>query len=314
MKLAFAGTPSFAVPALEALRRAGHEIRAVFTQADRPAGRGREPQASPVKLRALELALRVHQPTSFKSAEALDLLRDADVDAFIVVAYGLILPTAALGLPRLGCLNIHASLLPRWRGAAPIQRAILAGDAVTGVSIMHLEPGLDTGPVFATQSVPIGARDTAQSLGERLAMLGANMIGDTLTGLALGTAVATPQLTQGVSYAAKLGKVEATIDWRADAVQIERQVRAFNPWPIAQTFYNGEPLRLWEAALVSELEADNSAQAAPGTIIGTDHGIDVACGRGALRINKLQRPGRKVIDARSFLNATALTGARFGAP
>lgn len=257
----------------------------------------------------------MHQPPSFKSDAAIDLLRGLGVDVFIVAAYGLILPPAALGLPRHGCLNIHASLLPRWRGAAPIQAAILAGDAETGVSIMRMESGLDTGPVCAMQRLPIMPQDTAQSLGDRLASLGAAMIVDALIGLSSAAAAATPQAAIGVCYAPKIAKSAAAIDWRADAASLERRIRAFNPWPIAETCHRGEQLRVWEAAIAPGFGPAQPPPAAPGTVLAVSKlGIDVACGRGALRITRLQRAGRQALDARSFAAAASLVGVRFGAP
>ncbi|MDE2349175.1 MAG: methionyl-tRNA formyltransferase [Gammaproteobacteria bacterium] len=315
MRLAFAGTPAFAVPALEALHAAGHDIRGVFTQADRPAGRGRVAHPSPVKLCAAQLGLTVLQPATFKSAEAVDLLRDLDVDVFVVAAYGLILPAVALTVPRFGCINIHASLLPRWRGAAPIQRALLAGDAVTGVSIMRMEPGLDTGPVLATRGVDITPQDTAQTLTATLATVGAGLVCRTVEALARGEAVETPQPMDGVSYAAKVDKAEALVDWSADAVAIERRVRAFNPWPIAETRHRGLQLRIWEAGIAPPDAQEQSAGVAPGTVRRVSkEGIDVACGRGTLRITRLQLPGRKVQDAANFAHAESLPGARFTGP
>jgi len=312
LRLAFAGTPPFAVPTLDALHSAGHEIRGVFTQIDRPAGRGRALQASAVKQRALALDLPVHQPASFKSAEALDVLRRLDVDAFVVVAYGLILPPAALALPPLGCFNVHASLLPRWRGAAPIQRAILAGDTETGVSIMRMEPGLDTGPVYATRRVPIGSTDTAQSLSRLLAQAGAELLGEVLDDLARGSAIETPQEEAHVSYAAKIDKAEAPIDWHASVADIDRRVRAFVPWPVAETDWHGERLRIWEAAIQAETQARDMA-VVPGTVLAVSaQGIDVTCGRGVLRLKRVQRPGRTAVDARSFANAGPLAGERLG--
>ncbi len=312
LRVAFAGTPPFAVPTLDALYRAGHEIRGVFTQADRPAGRGRVLRPSAVKQRALDLGLPVEQPTSFRAAEAIDALRALEIDVFVVVAYGLILPPAALAVPPLGCLNVHASLLPRWRGAAPIQRAILAGDALTGVSIMSMDAGLDTGPVFATTPVDIGPADTAQSLADRLAVAGAALLCATLESLARGQASATPQAAAGATYAGKIDKSEAMIDWRADAAAIERRVRAFVPWPVAETVWRGERLRILQATLAA---GDAGADVGPGTLVATSaQGIDVACGRGVLRIQRLQRPNRNPVDARAFANAGVLVGERFGAP
>jgi methionyl-tRNA formyltransferase len=314
LRLGFAGTPQFAVPALDALE-AAHGICAVFTQPDRPAGRGRSLHASPVKSRAAELRLPVHQPSSFKSPEALKILRDLNLDALVVVAYGLILPRAALASPRLGCINIHASLLPRWRGAAPIQRALLAGDAKTGISIMRMEETLDTGPVLAVRELAIGARDTAQVLHDRLSQLGAELIVDTLGELELGHAHETPQPPEGHTYATKIDKGEALIDWRQDAVQIGRQIRAFNPWPVAETRFHGAQIRIWEAE-PCESPARSLGQAAadpvPGTVLGaSQNGIDVACGRGTLRILRLQLAGRKPLAAREFIQGRKLDGERF---
>jgi methionyl-tRNA formyltransferase len=313
LRLGFAGTPEFAVPALDALEQA-HGICAVFTQPDRPAGRGRSLHASPVKSRAAELRLPVHQPLSFKSPEALQILRDLSLDALVVVAYGLILPRAALASPRLGCINIHASLLPRWRGAAPIQRALLAGDAKTGISIMRMEETLDTGPVLAVREVEIGARDTAQVLHDRLSQLGAELIVDTLGELELGHAHETPQPPEGHTYATKIDKAEALIDWRQDAVQIGRQIRAFNPWPVAETRFHGAQIRVWEAELC-ESPARSLGEAAdpvPGTVLGaSQNGIDVACGRGTVRILRLQQAGRKPLAAREFIQGRKLDGERF---
>ena len=314
LRLGFAGTPQFAVPALDALAEA-HGICAVFTQPDRPAGRGRSLHASPVKSRAAELRLPVHQPLSFKSPQALQILRDLSLDALVVVAYGLILPRAALDSPRLGCINIHASLLPRWRGAAPIQRALLAGDAKTGITIMRMEEALDTGPVLATRELDIGARDTAQVLHDRLSQLGAELIVDTLGELELGRVHETPQPPEGHTYAAKIDKAEALIDWRQDALQIGRQIRAFNPWPVAETRFHGAQIRIWEAELC-ESPARRLGEAAasplPGTVLAAaEEGIDVACGRGTLRILRLQLAGRKPLAAQEFIQGRQLGGERF---
>jgi methionyl-tRNA formyltransferase len=275
-------------------------------------------QASPVKTRAGELGLNVHQPASFKSSETLEMLRSLRLDALVVVAYGLILPQAALDAPRLGCLNIHASLLPRWRGAAPIQRALLAGDAKTGVTIMRMEAGLDTGPMLGASEIPIGAHDTAKSLHDRLAALGAELIVETLAAVERGGAREAPQPADGVTYAGKIHKAEALIDWHLDAEGIGRQVRAFNPWPIAETRLNGAQLRIWEAEARAATgreaggrSADPWRDAAPGTVLAAaDEGIDVACGRGVLRILRLQRAGRKALSAREFITGQELCGAR----
>ena len=311
MRLGFAGTPEFAVPALQRLA-AAHSIGVVFSQPDRPAGRGQALQASPVKRKALELGLELQQPASFKSPDALELLRAARVDALIVVAYGQILPAAALSIPKLGCLNIHGSLLPRWRGAAPIQRAILAGDCVTGVTIMRMEAGLDTGPMLISRQADIGLRDNAQTVHDKLSSLGADLILESLAALAAGTAHEVSQPADGVTYAEKISKAEAPIDWQHAAGQISRQVRAFNPWPIAQTRFNGEALRIWDAETIDLHFAGAGRDVRPGTVLAaTGEGIDVACGSGVLRILRLQLPGRKPLTAQEFLQGQRLTGAFF---
>lgn len=285
-------------------------ICAVFTQPDRPAGRGQPLHTGPVKRRAVELGLEVYQPADFKSPEVLELLRGLNLDALVVVAYGSILPPAALAVPRLGCINIHASLLPRWRGAAPIQRALLAGDTKTGVTIMRMEAGLDTGPMLAARQLEIGARDTTKILHDELAALGAELIGDTLVGLRRGLVPEVPQPPDGVTYAEKIRKAEAVIDWGVAAERVFRQVRAFNPWPIAETRLRGAQLRIWDAELRGG--GDANAAAAPGTVLtAADAGIDVACGSGTLRILRLQLAGRKPLPAREFIKAQQLDGARF---
>jgi methionyl-tRNA formyltransferase len=320
LRLAFAGTPPFAVAALDALHRARHQMLGVFTQADRPAGRGRVLRESAVKQRARELGLPVHQPASFKSAEALALLRALKLDALVVAAYGLILPADALNVPALGCVNIHASLLPRWRGAAPVQRAILAADRATGITIMRMERGLDTGPVLAARSIAIESDDTAGSLQERLAVLGGELIVTTLDDLAAGRITAIPQPAAGVTYAAKIDKSEALIDWRDAAADIWRKVRAFNPWPIAETRFSSQRLRIWEAQLPAGAASTTPGgappgTAPPGTVLGVSkQGIDVACGQGVLRITRLQLPGGKPLAAGDFLNAQPLAGASFTGP
>ena len=313
MRLGFAGTPDFAVPALDRLA-AHHEICAVFTQPDRPAGRGRALHLSPIKRRALELGLTVHQPLSFKSPEALAVLRTADVDALVVAAYGLILPREALGMPRWGCINIHASLLPRWRGAAPIQRAVLAGDPITGVTIMRMEAGLDTGPMLKSRTTAIAPTDTAKTLHDRLAVMGADLIAESLDGLGRGAIREIAQPAEGVTYAQKIDKLEALIQWERSAEEISRQVRAFNPWPMAETRFNGEQLRIWEAEPL-EAPAMNSAATPAGAVLSaTGEGIDVVCGTGVLRIHRLQLAGRKPLPAADFVRGHRLDGVRLAAP
>jgi methionyl-tRNA formyltransferase len=310
LKLGFAGTPDFAVPALNRLA-ARHRICAVFTQPDRPAGRGQALHMSPVKRRALELGLPVHQPASFKSPEALAQLRAADLNALVVVAYGLILPIAALGIPDWGCINIHASLLPRWRGAAPIQRALLAGDSMTGVTIMRMEAGLDTGPMLNSRSTHIGAADTAETLHDRLAEMGAELICESLDDFRDGRVREVAQPADGITYAEKIEKSEALIHWQQSAEQIDRQVRAFNPSPIAETRFNGGQLRVWDATPI-EAPAGGRETMLPGTVLtATEEGIDVVCGTGVLRIRRLQLAGRKPLPAAQFLRGQRLDGMRF---
>ncbi len=308
LKIAFAGTPAFAVPALEALLRSPHSVVAVYTQPDRPAGRGRQLQASPVKECALRHGIPVEQPLTLRDGNSCDRLASYRVDLLVVVAYGLILPPAVLDTPRLGCLNIHASLLPRWRGAAPIQRALLAGDARTGVGIMRMEAGLDTGPVFIERAVDIAPRETAGSLHDKLAALGAEALMETLGGLIAGTLQARPQPEAGITYARKITKEEAVIDWSRPAADIDRQVRAFNPVPGAETAWRGQQLKIWDAE-----PAGPCGDAVPGTVVAADAGgIVVATGAGSLKLARLQLAGRKATTAADFLNAHRMAGEHLG--
>ncbi|MEO7773172.1 MAG: methionyl-tRNA formyltransferase [Steroidobacteraceae bacterium] len=313
MRVAFAGTPEFALPPLQALLDA-RLLVGVLTQPDRPAGRGRALAASPVKQLATAHGIPLAQPASLRSEAERAALQVWQPDLLVVVAYGLILPAAALSVPRLGCVNIHASLLPRWRGAAPIQRAILAGDAHTGVTLMRMEQGLDTGPMLLSQTLPIGSAMIAGELHDALARLGARLLLEALPGIADGSLAPRAQPADGVTYAAKLDKAEAAIQWRGDAAQIERQVRAFNPWPVAQTLWQSEPLRIWRARVVPANELDVSADGAtPGTVLGIEGGaLLVACGSGVLGITELQCPGRRVVSAVDFANSTTLRDERFG--
>jgi len=299
MKIVFAGTPEFAVASLRAAAR-HHEVVGVYTQPDRPAGRGRGLMPSPVKLEAIARGIPVFQPESLKTAEAQQQLRDLQPDLLVVVAYGLILPKAVLAIPTHGCWNVHASLLPRWRGAAPIQRAIQAGDTETGVCLMQMEAGLDTGPVLLRQHTPIQAGELGGSLHDRLAELGAQVLSDGLGLLRAGLKpIAQPQPEQGVTYAHKLDKAEARLDWSQDAQVLERTVRAFNPWPIAEAQLAGERVRIHGAVAL----ADNQGKP-PGTLLAAGRdGIDIACGQGALRLRVLQREGGKAITAADYLNA-----------
>ncbi|WP_411833857.1 methionyl-tRNA formyltransferase [Pseudoxanthomonas mexicana] len=299
MRIIFAGTPAFAVPSLRAAHAHG-EVAAVYTQPDRPAGRGRGLQASPVKLEAVARGIPVLQPESLRRRSAQQALRDLAPDLMIVVAYGLILPQAVLDIPQYGCWNVHASLLPRWRGAAPIQRAIEAGDAETGVCLMQMEAGLDTGPVLLARATPIGAGETGGQLHDRLAELGAAVLADGLGLLRAGIRpVARPQPEQGATYAHKLDKAEARLDWSQPADALARKVRAFDPWPVAEAVVAGERLRIHGAVAVEEMHG-----AEPGTLLRAGReGLDVACGRGVLRLRVIQREGGKAITAADFLNA-----------
>ena len=309
LRLAYAGTPEFAVPALRALVAAGHELAVVYAQPDRPAGRGRQLLPGAVKSAALELGLPVEQPDSLRNPEAQAQLASRSVDAMIVAAYGLILPQAILDTPRLGCINIHASLLPRWRGAAPIQRAILAGDDRTGISIMRMEAGLDTGPVYLERATQIGATETAGQLQRRLAELGARCIVEALPAIDAGSAVARAQDAAAATYARKLEKREARIDWTRGAAEIDRAVRAFNPWPVAETSWRAQQLRIWRARPI-EQRGDP-----PGAVLqASSAGIVVACGAGALCIEELQLPGKRPLSAAEFLNAHDPGGVVLGTP
>jgi methionyl-tRNA formyltransferase len=306
MRLVFAGTPRFAVPALDALAAAGHELAGVLTQPDRPAGRGLAAVAGPVKQAAERRGVPVLQPQTLKDAAAQARLAALAPDALVVAAYGLILPQAVLDIPRLGALNIHASLLPRWRGAAPIERALLAGDRVTGVCIMQMEAGLDTGPVLLREEVPIAEDDTAGTLHDKLATLGARLVVAALEGLAAATLRPKPQPAEGVSYAAKIGKHELRLDWTRSATELERRVRAFNPAPGAAARAGGAELKIWRAAVAA-------ARGEPGAVIDADAtGILVACGEGALRLLELQRAGGRRLPAAAFQRGFPLApGDRF---
>ena len=303
LRIVFAGTPEFAVPALRACATRG-EVVAVYTQPDRPAGRGRQLQMSPVKQAALELGLPVQQPLNFKSEEALTILRSYEADLMVVVAYGLILPQAVLDMPRLGCWNVHASLLPRWRGAAPIQRAIAAGDTITGVCLMQMEKGLDTGPVLLQLKTSIGPKDNGGSLHDRLSQLGAEVLRDGLTLVRAGMSLqAEAQPEAGVTHARKIEKSEAKLAWSLSAKALADQIRAFNPWPVAETELQGERVRVYQ----SQILAEDSGKP-PGTVLAAGKaGIDIACGQGVLRLLALQRDGGRVQSASEYLNARPLT-------
>ena len=306
MKLIFAGTPEFAAQALAAILAAGHEVALVLTQPDRPAGRGMALQPSPVKKLALEHGIEVFQPLTLKDADAQAKLAATGADAMVVAAYGLILPQAVLDLPRFGCLNIHASLLPRWRGAAPIQRALLAGDAETGVCIMQMEAGLDTGPVLLREAFAIQPEDTTATLHDRLAALGARLIVEAVSRLPLP---AEAQPSEGVTYAHKIEKAEALIDWRKPAAELDRHIRAFNPFPGAQAQFAGQTVKLWAAKPVA-------GTGEIGTVLAVDRKtVVIACGEGALAVSELQKAGGKRLPVQQFLAGHPLkVGDRFDLP
>ena len=297
LRIIFAGTPDFAARHLDALLSSGHQVVGVFTQPDRPAGRGKKLMPSPVKVLAEEHGLPVFQPASLRPQENQQLVADLNADVMVVVAYGLILPQAVLDIPRLGCINSHASLLPRWRGAAPIQRAVEAGDSESGVTVMRMEAGLDTGPMLLKVTTPITAQDTGGSLHDRLAELGPPAVIQAIAGLAAGTLQGEIQDDSLATYAHKLNKDEARIDWSRPAVELERLVRAFNPWPICHSTLNGEALKVLAATL-----ADGTG--APGEIIGASkEGLLVACGEQALCLTRLQLPGGKALNFSDLFNS-----------
>lgn len=291
LRLAFLGTPAFAVPTLAALIAAGHDLAAVYTQPPRPAGRGKLPTPSPVQLAAEKNKLPVLVPASLKDAAVQADFAALGLDAAVVVAYGLILPPAILAAPRLGCFNVHASLLPRWRGAAPIQRALMAGDAETGIAIMRMEAGLDTGPVLKVERLRLGALDTTGTVQARLAEVGARLMVETLEGVAAGSLVATPQPSEGVTYAKKIEREEERIDWRRKAIEIDRQIRALSPAPGAWFAIGEERIKVFAVTPVD-------LQGTPGKVL--DDAPTIACGVGALRLERLQRPGKAAMAAAEF--------------
>jgi methionyl-tRNA formyltransferase len=312
LRVAFAGTPEFARTTFQAVLGSRHELVGVFTRPDRPRGRGQRISASPVKEAALAARLPVSQPATARDGAMLDELKSWRADVLVVVAYGLILPQPLLDAPRLGSVNIHASLLPRWRGAAPIQRAILAGDTHTGITLMRMEAALDAGPMLLQRSIPIHATDTSARLHDTLAQLGAQTLLAGLDALAVDALPPTPQPREGVSYAAKISKSEAAIDWSRSATEIDRQVRAFNPWPVAETGFEETQLRILAARICSE-GAPALHGSAPGTVVAVlDDAIVVQCGKGELAVMQVQRPGRRPVAAREFAGSRALVGQRLG--
>ena len=312
LKILFAGTPEFAAVALKALLDSEHDIVAVYTQPDRPAGRGRKLTASPVKMLAEENGLTVVQPSSLRDADVQQELANWQADLMVVVAYGLILPDAVLATPRLGCINVHASLLPKWRGAAPIQRAILAGDGQTGITIMQMDSGLDTGDMLLKVTCPIVPGDSAEILHDKLAEIGAQAMLDILPDLSAGALQPELQDETQASYAKKLKKSEAELEWQQSAEQLARQVWGFNPWPVAFTRHNNENLRIWMAVPVT-VSTDTITEGKPGEVIAESRdGIDVQTGEGILRLQQLQLPGGKALSADQFLNAHSLLGTQLG--
>lgn len=300
LRIIFAGTPQFAVPTLQALINSKHQVIAVYTQPDRPAGRGQKLLASPVKQLAQEKNINVYQPLSLRDQAAQNELKQLNADLMVVVAYGLILPKAVLEIPRLGCINVHASLLPRWRGAAPIQRSILAGDTETGITIMQMDEGLDTGDMLKKVSCPINNGNSAE-LHQHLATLGAEALISVLTEIENNSIQRIPQNHQDATYAAKITKTEAQINWLDSAEQIARQIRAFNPWPIAYTEYEKIILRIWDVEVIYK-----DSHLAPGTIVNiTKSGIDVVTGNGILRMTKIQLPNGRPLTITEFLNGHA---------
>ena len=307
-RIIYAGTPEFAVPALEALLHIGFDVVAVYTQPDRPAGRGRKLQASPVKQCALDAGLSVLQPPNFTSAQARQTLQAFAADLMVVAAYGLLLPPAVLAAPRLGCINIHASLLPRWRGASPIQQAILAGDRETGISLMKMDAGLDTGDVIAQRSLVVDPAWSAGDLHDVLAPLGADMLVDTLEDIDAALAARQAQDDARATYAPRLEKQQAEVDWCKPAQQLLCEIRAYNPWPVSFSFLHDDNLRLWQACLNRKHRAQQ-----PGQVVAHDRdGVYVSCGDGVLQVTELQFAGRKRCSAAQALNGADLSGHRLG--
>ena len=302
LRVVFAGTPEFALEIFHGLIDAGFSIPAILTQPDRPAGRGRNPRASPIKRAACDKRIAVFQPETIDKA-TIEAVRELQPDVVAVAAYGLIIPAEFLTLPALGCINLHASLLPRWRGAAPIQRAILAGDSQTGVTVMQMDTQLDTGDIIASRRCSIYDHDTARTLHDRLAHLGRILLPRTLTALATGTLTAVPQDRTQSTYAARISKSEALLDWGMNAIELARKVRAFNPWPVAYSNIGDKRIRIWEACALPD-----NAGAHPGMIVGTKgKGIDIATGEGTLRVQRLQFPGARPVSAADIVNAGRLS-------
>ncbi len=313
MKIIFAGTPEFAATALVSLLAVEHEIVAVYTQPDRPAGRGRKLRASPVKVLAQQAGIDVFQPMTLKDDSVVERLKSHQADIMVVVAYGLILPARVLKVPRLGCVNIHASLLPRWRGAAPIQRAILAGDIETGITIIQMDQGLDTGGMLHRLTCEISETETGASLHDKLAKLGGQAINEALEKIEKRTILAEPQEERRACYAQKLSKDEAWIDWRLSAIEIDRKIRAFNAWPVARSYWKGQMMMVWQAKVLAE---DGESQAEPGQVVAvSEQGIDVTAAGGLIRLEKLQFSGGKPLFVKDVIKSKSiLVGDVLGEP
>jgi len=313
-RIVFAGSPEFAVPTLATLLASQHDVVAVLTQPDRPAGRGRGMQAGPIKVTALAAGVPVLQPASLKETEVQGRLRELEPDLMVVVAYGMLLPEAVLAIPTAGCINVHASLLPRWRGASPIQSAILTGDTETGISIMQMDAGLDTGPVYCMEKLMIGTHESAGELHDRLAALGGKLLARILDPVLEGKLRAVAQTTEGITYAGRITKADGLIDWTKSAVDIDHSIHAYNPWPVAQTSLAGEQLRCWSSCIADQSVNESvRSDPEPGQVLGTsDAGIKVQTGSGVLVLTEVQAPGRKKIAALDFANAHSLDKAILG--
>ena len=313
-RIIFAGSPDFAVPSLKRLMASRHDVVAVLTQPDRPSGRGRKLMPGPVKKCAMQHDLTVYQPAGLRDPDAQDRLAEFAPDLMVIVAYGLLLPPEVLSLPGAGCINVHASVLPRWRGASPIQAAILAGDRQTGVSLMQMAEGLDTGPVFAEEQTDIDAHETAGELHDRLAELGADLLIRCLDPILDDTLTPVPQRETDVTYAARISKADACIDWSRSAVDIDRLIRAYDPWPVAETLLDGERMRCWRSVAMDK-EPPSDKPCRPGLIeVVTGEGIDVRTGQGILRLIEVQMPGRRRMHARDFARGHDIAGKNLGSP
>tara|TARA_Y100001935_G_C17311772_1_gene517169 strand:- start:7846 stop:8787 length:942 start_codon:yes stop_codon:yes gene_type:complete len=306
-RIIFAGTPKFSIPALESLINSEHEVVAVYTQPDRLSGRGRKAKPSDVKKFALDNGLIVQTPINLKNKKDIEIFNSFNPDLLVVAAYGVILTNDILHAPTLGCINIHASILPKWRGAAPIQRSLLAGEAFTGISIMHMEASLDSGPVYKTQEIPINPSDTSDSLSEKLSIIGARTLMDSLPGIIDGSMPCIPQKSDIATYASKLTKADSWINWSDSAIKIDQKVRALQPWPIAQTYFQEKIVRIWKSEPIM-----GTGEKIGNLMISSNKDLDVVTGEGLIRVLKLQMPGKNIITAQDFLNSFDLTDSFFG--